>query len=98
MSPSPERFWEASGLVGQSELGSDDDVAFLRALRIALDAELPVDGLMQLVRVYADAMARVAEAEATVFHFQMHDRLRAEGLSGGRWLISPLPVSIDSSR
>lgn len=38
-----------------------------------------------MVRVYADALGRVAEAEARLFHFYVHERMRGAGLSG-RWL------------
>ena len=76
------RFWEASGLLDQGEIGDEQDVAALAALPVAIDAGLPLDGLIQMMRVYADAAARVAEAEARLFHFHVHERLRAEGLAG----------------
>ena len=37
---------------------------------------------MQLARVYADAQTRVAEAEVHLFHFYVHEALKAAGLSG----------------
>lgn len=60
------------------ELG-DNDVNALRAVRVALDAGFPEEALLQLVRVMADALGRVADAEIRLFHFYFHDRLRAEG-------------------
>ena len=57
----------------------DDDLAALRAVRVALDVGFPEDALLQLVRVMADALGRVADAEVRLFHFYFHDRLRAEG-------------------
>lgn len=77
-----QRFWEATGLAEQGDVSDDDDVAALGVVASALQAGLPVDALVQLMRVYADALARVAEAEARLFHFQFHERLRAEGVSG----------------
>lgn len=57
----------------------DNDVNALRAVRVALDAGFPEEALLQLVRVMADALGRVADAEIRLFHFYFHDRLRAEG-------------------
>ena len=37
---------------------------------------------MQLVRVVKDAMERVADTEAHLFHFYVRRALRAQGLSG----------------
>lgn len=39
---------------------------------------------MQMVRVYADALGRVAEAEARLFHFYLHERLWAGGIGRRR--------------
>jgi class 3 adenylate cyclase/YHS domain-containing protein len=38
--------------------------------------------MLQLTRVYGDALHRVAEAEVRLVHFYVHDRMRAAGLSG----------------
>lgn len=57
----------------------DDDLEALRAARTALDVGLPAEALLQLVRVLADSLARVADAEVRLFHFYVHERLRAEG-------------------
>jgi adenylate cyclase len=58
----------------------DEDVAALRALRTALDVGLPEEALLQLMRVFADALDRVADAEVRLFHFYVHERLRSQGL------------------
>lgn len=60
----------------------DDDVESLRLLATALEAGLPEPALMQMVRVYADSLRRVAEAEVRLFHFYVHERLQAEGVTG----------------
>ena len=60
----------------------DCDLEMLRAAKVALDAGLPETALLQLMRVYADALGRVAEAEVRLFHFYVHEGLRAAGLSG----------------
>ena len=72
------RLFAASG-IGASEL-FDEDVAALRGLRMALDVGLPDDALLQLMRVFADALDRVADAEIRLFHFYVHERLRSQGL------------------
>ena len=77
------RFWEASTAGEQGEAVSEEDVAMLRGIRTALDAGFPAEAMLQMLRVYADALERVAEAEARLFHFYVHEQLRAAGLSGG---------------
>ncbi len=58
------------------------DLRMLREAKIALDAGFPEAALVQLARVYADAQSRVAEAEVHLFHFYVHEGLKAAGLSG----------------
>jgi adenylate cyclase len=75
------RLWTASGLSDQPEV-YDGDVEAIRSLKVALDAGLPEPALAQILRVFADALGRVADAESRLFHYYVHERLRAEGLSG----------------
>lgn len=72
-----QRLWIAAGL-GEQE-ADEDDAAMMQAVRQALDAGLPEEALLQLVRVYADALGRVADAETRLFHFYVYERLQAEG-------------------
>ena len=76
-----ERVWEAAGLGGPSELLTESDVAAAQSLTIAASLGFPEDALLQLVRVYADSMNRVGEAEQRLFHFYVHEPLRASGLT-----------------
>jgi len=78
-----ERVWRAAGFADQGSVGDEDDVGAWGALSMALAAGIPEDALVQLVRVYADSMARIAEAESGLFHFHVHERLRSEGLPSG---------------
>ncbi len=64
------------------ELFYDDDIAMLRMARVALEVGFPEDALSQLMRVYVDALRRVAEAENRLFHMHVHERLRADGVAG----------------
>jgi class 3 adenylate cyclase len=76
------RLAEVGGTVDPTGTMERDDVEVLRGWKIALDAGLPEEALFQLVRVYADALGRVAEAESRLFHFYVHERMREAGLSG----------------
>ena len=64
------------------ELLGEHDVRMLEEAKVALDAGFPEDAFVQLVRVYADALERVAEAEVRLFHFYVHEGLKATGLVG----------------
>lgn len=75
------RIREASGLGGPNARLTSADVDAMAAINIGLSAGFPEEALLQLVRVYADALNRVADAEARLFHFYVHQRLKAEGLS-----------------
>jgi class 3 adenylate cyclase/YHS domain-containing protein/DNA-binding transcriptional MerR regulator len=61
---------------------TESDVAAMRVVARALELGMPRDALMQLVRVFADAMDRLADAEVRTFHNYVHERFRAEGLVG----------------
>jgi adenylate cyclase len=50
---------------------------------------------LKLIGVYADALARVAEAEVRLFHFYVHEGLKAAGLSGQKLLDSRKSVRDD---
>ena len=71
----------AAGLAEQGEV-FEDDVEMLSIVATALNVGMPADALLQLVRVYNDALTRVAEAENRLFHFYVHERLKADGLEG----------------
>ena len=64
------------------ELVNEHDLQMLRRAKVALDAGFPETALLQLARVYADALERVAEGEVHLFHFYVHEGLKAAGLSG----------------
>ena len=60
---------------------TEGDVAVLRALRAAIAARFPEDAVAQLVRVYGDALGRIAETEARLFRFYIARSLATAGLS-----------------
>ncbi|MEX0800655.1 MAG: adenylate cyclase regulatory domain-containing protein [Dehalococcoidia bacterium] len=78
---SVRRFWRATGLSDQGDTLDDDDLDAMRAGKRALDAGLPEEALIQLLRVYADTLSRAAEASQRSFHIYVHERLRAQGMS-----------------
>src|SRR3989449_3707365 len=78
---SVRRFWEAAGLGDRGDLLDEEDVQALKAIRVLVEAGFPEEALVQLAHVYADALGRVAEAEARLFHFYVHERLKATGMS-----------------
>lgn len=67
---------------GPEELLTADDVEALRSAKRALDLGLPVGVLLELLRVFAANMERLAEAESRIFHDNVHEPLRGQGLSG----------------
>ena len=78
-----ERVVGALGTVPISaERISAEDVRLLRYVATVLEAGLPLVALLQLVRVYGQAMARVADAEVRLFHLYVHEPLMRSGASG----------------
>jgi adenylate cyclase len=61
---------------------SAEDVRLLRYVATMLEAGLPLVALLQLVRVYGQAMARVADAEVRLFHLYVHEPLMRSGATG----------------
>jgi adenylate cyclase len=58
--------------LGQRELNKDD-LAALRHCARALAAGFPLVAFLQLVRVYAQSMRRIADAEVRLFHLYVHE-------------------------
>jgi adenylate cyclase len=78
-----ERIMAALG-TPPAEVGtiSAEDLRLLRYLAAVLEAGLPLVALLQLVRVYGQAMARVADAEVRLFHLYVHEPLMRSGATG----------------
>ena len=75
------RIWTAAGLPAESlDALSEDDVELLRRLGAVLDAGLPLVAFLQLVRVYGQALAHIADAEAKLFHLYVHEPLIRDGV------------------
>jgi adenylate cyclase len=67
---------------GDAESISADEVELLRYLAAVLDAGFPLAALLQLVRVYGQAIAQVADAEVRLFHLYVHEPLMRSGATG----------------
>jgi adenylate cyclase len=61
---------------------TDSDLELLRYGAAALLAGLPLVAFLQLVRVYGQAMAQIADAEVRLFHMYVHEPLMRAGVSG----------------
>jgi adenylate cyclase len=61
---------------------SEDELQLLRYVAAVLETGFPLVALLQLVRVYGQAVARIADAEVRLFHLYVHEPLMRSGASG----------------
>jgi adenylate cyclase len=61
---------------------SDEDLELLRHVAAVLSAGFPLVALLQLVRVYGQALAQMADAEVRLFHLYVHEPLMRDGIPG----------------
>jgi adenylate cyclase len=82
----PELIERLIGAMGLSVLSvdsiSEEDLQVLRYAAAVLEAGFPLAALLQLVRVYGQAMAQIADAEVRLFHLYVHEPLMREGVPG----------------
>jgi adenylate cyclase len=78
-----ERLTTAMGLsVLSVESISEEDLQVLRYASEVLSAGFPLPALLQLARVYGQAMAQIADAEVRLFHLYVHEPLMRDGVPG----------------
>ena len=78
-----ERIYAALGFSTQTlERITQDDLQLLRYIAAVLAAGLPLVAFLQLVRVYGQALAQIADAEVRLFHLYVHEPLMREGVPG----------------
>ena len=61
---------------------SESDLELLRYGAAVLAAGLPLVAFLQLVRVYGQALAQIADAEVRLFHIYVHEPLMRKGVPG----------------
>jgi adenylate cyclase len=76
-----ERIWATAGFSPRAvERISEDDVRLLGYMAAVLFAGFPLVAFLQLVRVYGQALAQIADAEVRLFHLFVHEPLIREGV------------------
>jgi adenylate cyclase len=78
-----QRIWSSLGFpAGTARRFSDEDLALLEHAAGALRAGLPLVEFLQLVRVYGQALAQIADAEIRLFHLYVHEPLIQDDVPG----------------
>jgi len=78
-----QRIFSSMGLSGGAGLQiTEDDLQLLRYIADVLSAGFPLVAFLQLVRVYGQAMAQIADAEVRLFHLYVHEPLIRDGVPG----------------
>ena len=78
-----ERIFAAVGFpTGSADSLSEFDMEMLEHISAVLGAGFPLMALMQLIRVYGQSVAQVADAEVRLFHLYVHEPLLREGVPG----------------
>ncbi|HTU14363.1 MAG TPA: adenylate/guanylate cyclase domain-containing protein [Solirubrobacterales bacterium] len=65
---------------GRERFLSEVDVDALGILASVAHGGLPIEAVLQLVRVYAQAVRRIADAEVRLFHLFVHEPMMRDGL------------------
>src|SRR5215207_2724983 len=78
-----ERIFSTMGLnQGATERITEDDLQLLRYVAAVLAAGFPLVAFLQLIRVYGQAIAQMADAEVRLFHLYVHEPLMRDGVPG----------------
>ena len=71
-----QRIWTALGFSSPAiDEITEEDLRLLRYIAAALEAGFPLVAFLQLVRVYGQSLARIADAEVKLFHLYVHEPL-----------------------
>ena len=76
-----ERIYTTTGLGMPPDGFSDEDVQILKYAAAVLDAGLPLPAFVQLMRVYGQAVAQIADAEVRLIHLYVHEPLMRSGVT-----------------
>ena len=75
-----ERFREVMGSLGPDDYVGEEELALVRGWTLAAEFGIPDEAQFEMIRVYADNLDRVGEAEQRLFRFYVQQRLNAEEL------------------
>jgi adenylate cyclase len=75
-----ERIFATTGLGPPPDGLSDEDLQILKYAAAVLDAGLPLPAFVQLMRVYGQAVAQIADAEVRLIHLYVHEPLMRSGV------------------
>ncbi len=78
------RIWSSFGFPlgdGEPRFG-DEELALLDYAAAVLESGFPLVAFLQLVRVYGQAVAQIADAEVKLFHLYVHEPLMRDGIPG----------------
>jgi adenylate cyclase len=78
-----QRMWGSLGFPARSTQDfSDADLELLEYAATVLQTGFPLVAFLQLIRVYGQALAQIADAEAKLFHLYVHEPLMRDGVPG----------------
>ena len=78
-----ERIFSTMGLNQAAAIRiTEDDLQLLRYVAAVLAAGFPLVAFLQLMRVYGQALAQMADAEVRLFHLYVHEPLMRDGVPG----------------
>jgi adenylate cyclase len=78
-----ERLWTSLGFSKTTvEAISEEDLQLLRYFAAILAAGFPLVALLQLARVYGQALGQIADTEVRLFHLYVHEPMMREGVPG----------------
>jgi adenylate cyclase len=78
-----ERVYMTMGLSALSlDAITEEDMEILRYIATVIGAGLPTEALLQMARVYGQALAQIADAEVRLIHLYVHEPLMREGVPG----------------
>jgi adenylate cyclase len=76
-----QRVRQAMGSFGPDDTVGERELLLIEGWSVAAKAGVPEDAMVEMIRVYADNLGRVAEAEQRVFRFYVQRPLEAGGTS-----------------
>jgi adenylate cyclase len=78
-----QRMWSSVGFpAGGRRRFTDADLELLEYAAAVLQAGFPLVAFLQLIRVYGQALAQIADAEVKLFHLYVHEPLMRDGVPG----------------